>query len=351
MRSMDARPESCTKRRLRLTCAVGTLPALRAAVGNGAEWVSFRLKHRSASAAAETHRPYPIFFSEVEAAAGIRYAHAHRARVLLTIDTFPIPEAAEGWQRAIDAGADLGVDAIALGDTGLMRHAARAYPSLPLHLAVTASATSHHAIDFYYEHFGIERALVPRTLTLAEVERIALRTPVQIEVHAFGGACSVFEGHCGLSSYATGVSRTTCGVCTPPAAVRWHDTHDHLESRVNGVLVDRYRENEHARYPIPCGGRYEVAGRTYFTFGEPVAVNAIEQLPALMRSGVAAVRLEGLRGYLPHLAEATRSWRSAIDLAYDDPARFDFASDLALVLRRLTSQPPDAPGALHRARS
>src|SRR3546814_1834989 len=67
------------------------------------------------------------------------------------------------------------------------------------------------------------------------------------------------EGRCALSSYVTGESPNTHGVCSPAKSVRWQQTDKGLESRLNGVLIDRYADGENAGYPTLCKGRFDVA--------------------------------------------------------------------------------------------
>ena len=58
------------------------------------------------------------------------------------------------------------------------------------------SATNYEAINFYHEHFGIQRAVLPRVLSLAQVEQVVKNTPVEIELFGFGGLCVMVEGRC-----------------------------------------------------------------------------------------------------------------------------------------------------------
>ena len=83
------------------------------------------------------------------------------------------------------------------------------------------SATSYEAIRFYHEHFGIQRAVLPRVLSLPQVEHVVENTRCEIELFGFGGLCVMVEGRCLLSSYATGESPNTFGACSPANAVRW----------------------------------------------------------------------------------------------------------------------------------
>ena len=66
------------------------------------------------------------------------------------------------WERAVDQAAEHGVDALILADIGVMEYAAEQWPELRLHLSVQASATTHEAVRFYAEQFGVQRAVIPR---------------------------------------------------------------------------------------------------------------------------------------------------------------------------------------------
>ena len=64
-----------------------------------------------------------------------------------------------------------------------------------------------------------------------------------------------------LSSYLTGESPNTRGVCSPAKAVRWIETPEGREVRLNDVLIDRYTADQPAGYPVLCKGRFAVDGR------------------------------------------------------------------------------------------
>ena len=142
---------------------------------------------------------------------------------------------------------------------------------------------------------------------------MARRTPVEIEVFGFGGLCVMVEGRCALSAYACGESPNTAGACSPARAVRWKETPSGLESRLNGILIDRYAPGERAAYPTVCKGRYAAGGETYYAFEEPASLNTLELLPEFGRIGVRAVKIEGRQRSPAYVAQVTRVWREAID--------------------------------------
>ncbi|MDO8812852.1 MAG: peptidase U32 family protein, partial [Gallionella sp.] len=244
---------------------------------------------------------------------GVRYAHAKGKKVLLALNTYPQADGWQRWTKAIDNAAELGMDAVILADPGLMQYAVKTHPGLRLHLSVQGSATNYEAINFYHEMFGIQRAVVPRVLALAQVEQLMAGTQVEIELFGFGGLCVMVEGRCALSSYATGDSPNTRGVCSPPKAVRWQETPKGLESRLNGILIDRYEAGENAGYPTLCKGRFDVEGETYYAIEEPTSLNTLELLPELIRMGIAAIKIEGRQRSPAYVEQVTKVWRQAID--------------------------------------
>lgn len=302
---------------MELVCPAGNLPALKRAVDEGADAVYFGFQN-----ATNARQFAGLNFTDKRAREGIDYAHQRGKRILCAINTYPQPDGWQQWTRAVDQAADLGVDALILADMGLLDYAAQRHPSVARHLSVQGSATSHEALRFYHDHFGITRAVLPRVLSITQVRALAKQTPVELEVFAFGSLCIMAEGRCYLSSYLTGDSPNTRGVCSPAAHVRWEETPKGLESRLNHVLIDRYAEGERAGYPTLCKGRFEVAGETYHAIEEPTSLNTLELLPELRELGISAVKIEGRQRSPAYVSKVAGIWRQALDRLEDAPGRF-----------------------------
>lgn len=300
-----------------LVCPAGSLPALKVAVDNGADCVYLGFRDET-----NARNFNGLNFDDKAMAEGIRYAHDRKRKVLLALNTYPQANNWSRWTRAVDKAAELGVDAIILADPGLMRYACRCHPNLRLHLSVQGSATNYEAINFYHEHFGIRRAVLPRVLSLAQVEDVIARTPVEIEVFGFGGLCVMVEGRCSLSAYATGDSPNCDGACSPAKAVRWEQTPQGMETRLNGILIDRFADDERAGYPTLCKGRFDVNGETYYAIEEPTSLNTLEMLPKLIEMGIAAIKIEGRQRSPAYVGQVTKVWRAAIDAARRERDRF-----------------------------
>ncbi len=301
-----------------LVCPAGSLPALRAAVDNGANCVYLGLRD-----ATNARNFAGLNFDEAAIATGVRYAHEHGCRVFMALNTYPQAANPGLWHGAMDKAVDLGVDAVILADPGLMQYAVARHPQLRLHLSVQGSATNYEAINFYAEQFGIVRAVLPRVLSMEQVRQVIDKAKVEIEVFGFGSLCVMVEGRCSLSSYVTGESPNTHGVCSPAKAVRWQQTPAGLESRLNDVLIDRYADGENAGYPTLCKGRFDVGTeKSYYAVEEPTSLNTLELLPQLMKMGVKAVKIEGRQRSPAYVAQVTRVWREALDHCAANPHRY-----------------------------
>lgn len=312
-----------------LVCPAGNLPGLTAAVDAGADAVYLGFRDQTNA------RAFPgLNFSEDDLRNGIAYAHARRRKVYVALNTYPGPARLGQWQAAVDRAAEAGADAIIAADAGVLAYAARQHPQLDRHLSVQGSATTQAALRWYHEHFGIRRAVLPRVLSIQQVERICERSPVPLEVFAFGSLCIMVEGRCQLSSYVTGQSPNRHGVCSPASFVRWQDEADGSRSvRLNSVLLDIYAPGEAAGYPTVCKGRFAVGGEIFHALEEPTSLNTLPLLPRLRAAGVTALKIEGRQRGRAYIAAVTAVWREAIDRLRRDPedwhARAEWSATLS----------------------
>ncbi len=330
---------------MELVCPAGNLPSLKAAVDNGANavYMGFRDETNARNFAG-------LNFNERTFEQGIAYARDRGVRCYVAINTFPQPAGWSQWCAAVDRAAALGVDAVILADVGLLDYAADRWPELPRHLSVQGSATNYEAIDFMQRNFGIRRVVIPRVLSMSQVRHLASHSPVPLELFGFGSLCVMVEGRCLLSSYVTGRSPNTFGACSPASHVEWVECGGGVtETRLGGVLLDRYQADQHAGYPTLCKGRFEVGGETGYAIEEPVSLNTLELLPEMMSIGVAAVKIEGRQRSPAYVAQVTQIWREAIDACSRDPEGFQVKSHWHSQLGKISEGAQTTLGAYHRS--
>ncbi len=293
---------------LELVCPAGTPAALRAAITAGADTVYCGFRDCTNA------RNYPgLNFDMDEMTEGVAYAHERGRKVLITINTFPRAGDEKPWHQAVDNAAAAGADAIILADIGVLDYATRRHPSLRRHLSVQASAGNSLSILFYRDHFDVKRVVLPRVLSIEDVTSLIQQTGMETEVFAFGSVGPMSEGRCFLSSYITGLSPTSEGVCAPASHVVYKEDGACMKSCLGNVTLNQFAQDEPAAYPTPCKGRYVTHGRASYLFEEPIGLNAIDILPQLKAAGVTALKIEGRQRSRAYVSQVVGAFRKVLD--------------------------------------
>src|SRR5665647_1626884 len=110
-----ANPAAARAPALELVCPAGSLPALKAAVDNGASCVYLGLRD-----ATNARNFAGLNFDEAAIATGIRYAHERGCKVFMALNTYPQASNPEPWRRALDK-------AVAVSYTHLRAHETDSY--------------------------------------------------------------------------------------------------------------------------------------------------------------------------------------------------------------------------------
>lgn len=328
---------------MELLCPAGSLPALKTAVDNGADAVYIGFKDDT-----NARHFAGLNFTDSKLEKAVDYVHQHGRKLHIAINTFAHPGADARWKQAVDRGVALGADALIIADLAVLDYASRCYPDMELHVSVQASATNAAAIRFYQQQFNVKRVVLPRVLSMHQVKQLARETDIGLEVFAFGSLCIMAEGRCYLSSYMTGESPNTVGACSPAKFVRWEETANGLESRLNEVLIDRYGPGENAGYPTLCKGRFDVDGQTYHALEEPTSLNTLGLLPELFNTGVQSVKIEGRQRSPAYVEQVTRVWRAAIDTYLANPDSYQVKAEWDAQLARVSEGSQTTLGAYHR---
>ncbi len=294
-----------------LVCPAGTPSALRTAVDAGADAVYCGFQN------ATNARNFPgLNFTIDELGKSVAYAHARGRKVLLAVNTFPPAGKTALWRDAIDVGHRLGVDAFIVADIGVADYARRTASDTRLHLSVQAAASSPEAIRFYCREFNVRRVVLPRILTVSEIQALGKEIPCEMETFVFGNHGLMVEGRCSLTNYITGLSTNMDGVCSPAAEVRYAALPGGgLASQLGGFTIDCFAAKEKAGYPTICKGRYGTACRDtpYYAFEEPVSLNLSPLLPDLVRSGVHAFKIEGRQRSRAYVRAVVAAFRQCVD--------------------------------------
>jgi putative protease len=121
-----------------------------------------------------------------------------------------------------------------------------------------------------------------------------------------------------------------------------------METRLNGILIDRFADGERAGYPTLCKGRFEVNDETYYAIEEPTSLNTLELLPELAAAGVRAIKIEGRQRSPAYVAQVTRVWRAALDRLQREPAAFRVEPAWMAELNKVSEGQSHTLGAYYR---
>ncbi|WP_407332264.1 peptidase U32 family protein [Enterovibrio sp. 27052020O] len=328
---------------MELLCPAGNLPALKTAIDNGADAVYIGFKDGT-----NARHFAGLNFDGKKLEKAVSYVHDRNKHLHVALNTFAHPDGFKRWTDAVDAAVDLGVDALIIADLAVLDYAATKHPDMEIHLSVQASATNSAAIDFYRDHFNVKRVVLPRVLSMHQVKQLSRTTDVDLEVFAFGSLCIMSEGRCYLSSYLTGESPNTVGACSPAKYVRWQETPQGLESRLNDILIDRYKVGENAGYPTLCKGRFVTDGEPFHALEEPTSLNTLSILPELFAANIASVKIEGRQRSPAYVEQVTRTWRQAIDSYKKNPDGYEVLPHWNQCLDSVSEGAQTTLGAYHR---
>lgn len=293
---------------MELICPAGTPAAFREAVDAGADAVYCGFRDETNA------RNFPgLNFSRSELAEAIAYARRRGTQTFVALNTFMRAGSEQIWYDAAADAIAAGADALILADFGLMAHVAETWPQQRIHVSVQASASNVDAVNFLVDAFGAKRVVLPRTLTIADIARLARQIRCEIEVFVFGGLCVMAEGRCSLSSYATGRSPNMNGVCSPASHVRYRQDGGDMVSELGQYTINRFPAGEAAGYPTLCKGRFDIADDPAYAFEDPVSLDVMDQIDALREAGVSALKIEGRQRGKAYVAEVVSTLRRALD--------------------------------------
>ncbi len=264
-------------RRPELLSPAGNWECLRAAVANGANAIYFGLERFNARMRADNFRTEEL--PEI-----MGYLRRYGVRGFVTFNTLIFTNELREAEQMLIQLAEAAVDAIIVQDPGLALLASEVAPQLELHASTQMTITSPEGLELARE-LGITRAVLARELSLRELKRFPTdEFPVEVFVH--GALCVAYSGQC-LTSESLGQRSANRGECAQACRLPYQ------------LLVD---------------GRPKDLGDKRFLLS-PQDLAGIEEIPELIRLGVASFKIEGRLKSPEYVAAVTRVYRNAIDRA------------------------------------
>jgi putative protease len=264
-----------------LLSPAGDWESLRAAVANGADAVYFGLPQFNAR-----HRATNFRLDELPAI--MQFLHRRNVRGYIAFNTLIFSDELPAAVDYIRAIAEAGADAVIVQDLGLARLIRQCAPTLPIHGSTQMTLTEPRGVTFVRERLGIDRVILARELSAADVSAVAAESPIPVEVFVHGALCVAYSGQC-LTSEALGGRSANRGQCAQACRLPYE------------MIVD--------------GSPRDLGDRAYLLSPQDLA--AYDLIEPLTEAGVVSFKIEG-RLKTPHyVAATTQTYRAALDAAIE----------------------------------
>ena len=256
----------------------GDWDCARAAVENGADAVYFGLQ------GGLNARARAVNFAAAELPELMTFVRARGVKGYLTLNTLVFSDELEEVERTVRLAVTAGVDAVLVQDIGVLRLIRRICPEMPLHASTQMTMSSAECIR-EIELLGVRRVVLPRELSIAQIDAIHRQTDVELEAFVHGALCISYSGQC-LASLAFGGRSANRGQCAQPCRLPYE------------LICDGRPLREEIERPYPLS---------------PHDLAAHDRLPELIAAGVSALKIEGRLKPAEYVASVTRHYRTAID--------------------------------------
>lgn len=265
------------KKDFELLAPAGSFEILKAVIKAGADAVYVGGSQFGA-------RAYANNFTQEELLEAIDYVHLRGRKLFLTVNTlFKNQEIKEQLYEYLKPYYERGLDAVIVQDFGAIAYIKELFPDLPIHTSTQMTITGVEGAKLL-KNLGVERVVLARELSIAEMKQIRKEADVELEAFIHGALCYSFSGQCLFSSVLGGRSGNR-GRCAQPCRLPY------------SVLDEQKKEYKKESYVLSlkdlCG---------------------IEYLQQLREAGVYSLKIEGRMKQASYAAGVVSFYRKYIDL-------------------------------------
>lgn len=207
-------------------------------------------------------RAYANNFDEEELLYAIDYAHLKGVKVYLTVNTLLKNDEIEKLYDYLLPFYERGLDAVLVQDLGALKLIHDRFPDLAIHTSTQMTVTGIDGVRFL-KQFGVQRVVMAREVSLAEMKEIHEKCGMEIEAFVHGALCYSYSGQCLFSSMLGGRSGNR-GRCAQPCRLPYcvgnkKDTYIFSLKDMCGIK-DLQKLKESGVYSLKIEGRMKQAG-------------------------------------------------------------------------------------------
>ena len=222
-------------------------------------------------------------FSLEDIKKAVEFAREYHKKIYVTVNMVFHDEDLFGIVEYLKDLEAIGVSAIIIESLGLMHIAKKYAPKLECHISTQLSVTNSEAVK-ELAFLGADRVVLAREVAMKEIEVIAKRVKVPLEVFIHGGMCSNYSGRCTLSNRMT-LRDANRGGCAQ--SCRWK--------------YDVYKGEElisSEDCPLSMSSK---------------DLRATEYIERMIKANIASLKIEGRMKSDYYIAQITKTYRKMID--------------------------------------
>src|SRR5213596_2500613 len=265
-----------------LLAPAGSLDAVRAALGNGADAIYLGVDRFNAR-----DEGAQLTLDDLEQACRLAHAPGRGARIYLTFNILFKPAELHDALHHLGECIDRGIDAAIVQDLGAVRLINKVYPGLEIHGSTQMTVHDEHGARVLRE-LGCDRVVLARENTLDDIRTIRRAVPeLVLESFVHGALCIAYSGQCYMSGMISerSANRGSCAQsCRKDYVLTDLDTHQELD-------------------------------RGYLISAKDLA--ATDHLADIADAGIGCLKVEGRKKRPEYVATVTSGYRSFLDRLAD----------------------------------
>ena len=258
---------SITNKLPELLLPAGNVENFRAAIKGGADAIYLGLRKFNARGRASN-------FTYLQFVTLLKEASDNNVKVYVTLNTVIKNSELGELLDMLWFLSKTKVSAVIIQDWGVYYLLQKLFPKLVIHASTQMG--NHNSVGANFSKLvGIERVILAREITEKELFEISSNSKIELEIFTHGALCYSFSGMCSFSSYVGG-SGANRGICTQNCRRAYKDNNE----------------------------KYLFSLKDF---------QLIEQLPQIIKAGVASVKIEGRMKSAEYVYTVASAYRKALD--------------------------------------
>lgn len=264
------------KKDVEVLAPAGSYESMKAAFAAGADAVYIGGSRFGA-------RAYADNLDEEMLCRAIDYAHLHRRRLYMTVNTLLKEREMGELIPYLAPYNERGLDGVIVQDLGVLAKIRSSFPDLPVHASTQMTITGVYGARKLKE-LGASRIVTARELSLEEIREIRRQVDIEIECFVHGALCYCYSGQCLMSSMIGGRSGNR-GRCAQPCRLPY-------EVRENGRRLDQAGDGFVLNLKDLC---------------------TLDWIPDLLEAGIDSLKIEGRMKSPRYTAGVVSMYRKYVD--------------------------------------